>query len=89
MDYADSMDIISIAQERLSGPDWTDFLAALDIVQRDRVAGEEAFWHAVDMATAHLFDGIADEDADQIEAAVNAELVRRNLITPAGELVSS
>lgn len=83
------MDIISIAQERLEGPEWTDFLAALDVIQKDRSAGDDAFWRAVDMAKAHLFDGIADEDAEQIEAAVMAELRRRGLIDPSGELVST
>lgn len=73
------MDIISIAQERLSGPEWVAFIEGLGIAIADRAVGEDSFWRAVDYAKAPLFDGIADEDADQIEAAVQAELAARGI----------
>lgn len=76
------MDIQSIAQERLQGPEWTAFLEGLDIAAADRAAGEEAFWRAVDYSKAPLFDGLADDDAEAVETAVQAELNRRGLATP-------
>lgn len=59
------MDIKSIAQERLNGPEWQKFLAALEALQE---------------ADGALFEGIADDDAEEIERAVVDELARRGYL---------
>lgn len=59
------MDIKSIAQERLGGPEWQRFVAAAEALQE---------------ADAALFEGVADQDADEIERAVVDELARRGYL---------
>lgn len=58
------MDIKSIANERLNGPEWQAFLQALGTVEATREA---------------LMEGVADEDAEEIHRAIQAELARRGL----------
>ena len=71
----------TLAQERLGGPLWDMFLAALEDLP-DATQDEAAFWRAVDSAKAPLFDGCTEECGAEIEAAVQAELNRRGLATP-------
>lgn len=71
----------TVAQERLSGPRWDMFLAALEELP-DATEDERAFWKAVDDAKAPLFDGCTEECGAEIETAVQAELNRRGLATP-------
>jgi hypothetical protein len=59
------MDIQSIAQERLNGPEWAALVAALEAVETARDA---------------LLDGVADQDAGAIDTALQAELSRRGLL---------
>ena len=66
--YIRRMDIQSIAQERLNGPEWAAFVAALEAVETARDA---------------LLDGVADEDAEAIDSALQAELARRGLLADA------
>lgn len=82
------MDIISIAQERLDGPEWAAFLDALPLAAAERPAGEAAFWRAVDYATGPLYDGITEEDGHLIEDAVMTELRVRGLVDPEGQMVA-
>ncbi len=65
----------TVAQERLSGPRWDMFLAALEELP-DATEDERAF------AKAPLFDGCTEECGAEIETAVQAELNRRGLATP-------
>jgi len=59
------MNIKSIAQERLSGPEWQRFVAACEAMQE---------------AEGALFEGVADDDAEQIDRAVVDELARRGYL---------
>jgi hypothetical protein len=74
------MDIQSIAHERINGPEWFAFLEGLGIAIADLSAGAAAFQRAVDIAKAPLFDGVTEEDGEQIEAAVMAELATRGVL---------
>lgn len=71
----------TVPDERLAGPQWDMFLAALDDLP-DATQDEAAFWRAVDAAKGPLFDGVIEEDGAIIETAVQAELNRRGLATP-------
>lgn len=71
----------TLAQERLGGPQWDMFLAALEELP-DATQDERAFWKAVDDAKAPLFDGCTEECGAEIEEAVQKELNRRGLATP-------
>ena len=71
----------TVPEERLAGPQWDMFLAALEDLP-DATQDETAFWRAVDEAKAPLFDGVTEEDGAVIETAVQAELNRRGLATP-------
>lgn len=71
----------TLAQERLGGPLWDMFLAALEEFP-DATQDEAAFWRAVDSAKAPLFDGCTEECGAEIEEAVQAELNHRGLATP-------
>lgn len=70
--YSPRMDIRSIAQERPIGREWDRFL--------DAVAAPQ-------VADNALFDGISDEDADQIERAVVDELARRGYLANSRRLL--
>lgn len=82
------MDIISIVQERLDGPEWAAFLEALPLAAAERPAGETAFWRAIDYAMGPLYDGITEEDGQLIEDAVLAELRVRLLVDQAGRMLA-
>lgn len=71
----------TVPEERLAGPQWDMFLAALEELP-DATQDELTFWRAIDHAKAPLFDGVTEEDGAVIEAAVQAELNRRGLATP-------
>lgn len=71
----------TLAQQRLGGPLWDMFLAALEDLP-DATHDEAAFWRAVDSAKAPLFEGCTEECGAEIEEAVQAELNRRGLATP-------
>ncbi|WP_447940087.1 hypothetical protein [Pseudoxanthomonas mexicana] len=71
----------TVPEERLAGPQWDMFLAALEDLP-DATQDEAGFWHAIDEAKAPLFDGVIEEDGAIIETAVQAELNRRGLATP-------
>ncbi|MBD9478499.1 hypothetical protein [Pseudoxanthomonas sp. PXM02] len=71
----------SVPEERLAGPQWDMFLAALEELP-DAREDELIFWRAIDHAKAPLFDGVTEEDGAIIETAVQAELNRRGLATP-------
>ncbi|WFC43268.1 hypothetical protein [Pseudoxanthomonas sp. SE1] len=74
------MDIQSIVDERLNGPEWLAFLEGLCIAIADVSAGAPAFQRAVDIAKAPLFEGVTEEDGELLEAAVMAELEARNVL---------
>lgn len=71
----------TVPEERLAGPQWDMFLAALEELP-DATEDELIFWRAIDHAKAPLFDGVTEEDGAIIETAVQAELNRRGLATP-------
>ncbi|MEJ2791007.1 MULTISPECIES: hypothetical protein [unclassified Pseudoxanthomonas] len=71
----------TVSEERLAGPQWDMFLAALEELP-DATQDELIFWRAVDHAKAPLIEGVTEEDGAVIEAAVQAELNRRGLATP-------
>ena len=67
------------ARERLNGPEWTAFLEGLALALQEHPDRGSKFWRDVGFAQAPLFDGLADDDADEIERAVAAELAARDL----------
>lgn len=71
----------TVPQERLGSPEWDMFLAGLDDLP-DATQDEHGFWRAVDHLKAPLFDGVTEEDAAEIEAAVQSALNERGLATP-------
>lgn len=76
------METPTIANERLSGPEWVAFMEGLALALANRSAGDagvEEFWREVEMAQAPLYDGLTEEDGAVIEAAIAAELAARGL----------